>query len=212
MLYRHVLPVAVVVTYLASNTNEGLRWCSALRPPLTAVAYRQSLVSPILLRRAQRVGRNVGMCEAGGAILGYHTAPLLTWPAGGRGSRLRHSQPSRRQSGGAAGPQHGQHSSFARSACYYCALGLLRVSHPCHLPRARPAPCHSVDVDKFDYLQRDAMHCGVRVGCNYGPLVEEEQFKVGRGGGMARGRHAGSASPFHARRPRNLALGPYLMS
>jgi HD superfamily phosphohydrolase len=35
-----------------------------------------------------------------------------------------------------------------------------------------------VDVDKFDYLQRDAAMCGVKVGCDFDRLIKKRLVKV----------------------------------
>ena len=43
-----------------------------------------------------------------------------------------------------------------------------------HLPGPPPPnipPWCSVDVDKFDYLQRDALMCGVDIGCSFRRLL-----------------------------------------
>lgn len=41
-----------------------------------------------------------------------------------------------------------------------------------------PAPRISVDVDKLDYLKRDAFMCGVRVGGDFDSLLKKKYIKV----------------------------------
>lgn len=55
---------------------------------------------------------------------------------------------------------------------------------------------NGIDVDKFDYLARDSLYCGVKLACDWGRIM---QFSKAGGISAARTQHARTHACAHAR-------------